>query len=110
MTVRSYIAYVSTFATLINPQVLTSLLSPGLLSLCDHYIFSDAVVGLEKTFYSVSEDDGMLEVCAIVTSPDIGCPIQFPFQVSLSTTDGSAGTDFIIIDIIYHHIVVSSCL
>ena len=67
-------------------------------------------MGLEKTFYSVSEDDGMLEVCANVTSPDIGCPIQFPFQVSLSTTDGSAGTDFIIIDIIYHHIVVSSCL
>ena len=64
-------------------------------------------MGLEKTFYSVSEDDGMLEVCAIVTSPGIGCPIQFPFQVSLSTTDG---TDFIVIDIIYHHVVVSSCL
>ena len=104
MTVRSYIAYVS-----INPQVLTSLLSAGFLSLCDHYIFSAAVVGLEKTIYSVSEDDGMLEVCAIVTTPDIGCPIQFPFQVSLSTTDGSAGTDIIIIDIIYH-VIVSSCL
>ena len=109
MTVRSYIAYVSTFATLINPHAGTHF-SAIINYLSDHYIFSDAVVGLERTFYSVSEDVGMLEVCAIVASPDIGCPIQFPFQVSLSTTDGSAGTDFIIINIIYHHIVVSSCL
>ena len=52
-----------------------------------------AVVGLERTFYSVSEDVGVVEVCAIVYQPDSGitCPITFPFDVSLSTLDGSAG-------------------
>ena len=51
----------------------------------------DAVVGLEKTFYQVSEDVGVVEVCVIVYSPTIVCPIEFPFNVTLNTTDGSAG-------------------
>ena len=50
-----------------------------------------AVVGLEKTFYQVSEDVGVVEVCAIVYSPTIVCPINFPFNVSLSTRNDSAG-------------------
>ena len=50
-----------------------------------------AVVGLEKTFYQVSEDVGVVEVCAIVYSPAIVCPIKFPFNVTLNTTDDSAG-------------------
>ena len=50
------------------------------------YAPSGAVVGLEETFYRVSEDVGVVVVCAIVYSPDIECPIQFPFNVSLSTT------------------------
>ena len=50
-----------------------------------------AVVGLERTLYSVAEDVGVVEVCAIVYSPTIDCPITFPFNVSLSTIDGSAG-------------------
>ena len=49
-------------------------------------------MGLNQSFYQVSEDVGMVEVCAIVTSPSIDCPIQFPFNISLSTTDGTAGT------------------
>ena len=48
-------------------------------------------MGLERTFYSVSEDVGVVEVCAIVYSPTIDCPIEFPFNVSLSTTNASAG-------------------
>ena len=50
-----------------------------------------AVVGLEQTFYSTSEDRGSVEVCVVVHLPDIDCPIQFPFTVLLSTTDFSAG-------------------
>jgi hypothetical protein len=46
-----------------------------------------AVVGLEKTFYPVSEDVGVVEICAIVYSPNTACPIEFPFSVSLSTTE-----------------------
>ena len=49
-----------------------------------------AVVGLEETFYEVPEGD-MVEVCAIVSSPNVSCPIEFPFSVNLSTADGSAG-------------------
>ena len=54
---------------------------------------SVAVVGLERTFYSVSEDVGVVEVCAIVHVPDdsFDCPIMFPFEVNLSTDDDTAG-------------------
>ena len=56
-----------------------------------HTFTSEAVVGLEKTFYSATEDVGVVEVCAIVYSPTIVCPIAFPFDVHLSTRDDSAG-------------------
>ena len=55
-----------------------------------------AVVGLEKIFYNVSEDVDVVEVCVIVYSPIVSCPINFTFDVSLSTNndcylaDGSA--------------------
>ena len=49
------------------------------------------MVGLEKTFYQVREDVGVVEVCAIVYSPTIDCPIEFLFNVSLSTRNNSAG-------------------
>ena len=56
------------------------------------YMFSpEAVVGLERTFYSASEAVRMVEVCAIVYSPTIDCPISFPFAASLSTSDNTAG-------------------
>ena len=50
-----------------------------------------AVVGLEETFYEVSETDGVVVVCVVIYEPDIICPIEFSFHVSLSTTVGSAG-------------------
>ena len=54
----------------------------------------DAVVGLERTLYSVTEgEDSAVEVCAVVFRPgmNVACPITFPFEVSLSTGDLSAG-------------------
>ena len=50
-----------------------------------------AVVGLEMTFYQVSEDVGVVEVCAIVIQPVNDCPIAFPFEVQLFTSDNTAG-------------------
>ena len=46
-----------------------------------------AVVGLESTFHQVSEEVGVMEVCAVVYSPNdiIPCPINFAFNLSLST-------------------------
>ena len=49
------------------------------------------VVGLEQTFYSISEDGGSVEICVVVHMPHIDCPIKFPFTVLLSTEDVSAG-------------------
>ena len=52
---------------------------------------SEAVVGLEKTIYTVTEYVGVVEVCAIVYSPTVDCSIVFPFGVSLSTSENTAG-------------------
>ena len=54
-------------------------------------LLAAAVVGLERTFYQVSEDVGVVEVCVIVYSPTDECPIEFPFNVTLNTTDCSTG-------------------
>ena len=51
-----------------------------------------AVVGLEQTFFRVSEGVGVVELCANVSFPVIDCPIAFPFDVQLSTFNGTAGT------------------
>ena len=69
-----------------KPEIYSHYLAYSLIG-----IFAAAVIRLERAFYTVSEDEGMVEVCAIVTSPDIMCPIEFPFQVNFSTTDGTAG-------------------
>ena len=50
-----------------------------------------AEVVLEKTVYHYSEDEGVAEVCAVVASPVIECPIEVPFNFTLFTRDGSAG-------------------
>ena len=53
---------------------------------------SEAVVGLERTIFTVQEDVGVVELCAIVYEPSgIDCPIDFPFDVRLSTWDDTAG-------------------
>ena len=51
-----------------------------------------AIVGFEKIFYNVSEDVGVVEVCAIVYSPIVPCPINFAFDVSLSTSNDRFST------------------
>ena len=55
------------------------LLSPG------------AVVGLDPTLFDVSENVSHVQLCAVVSEPDITCPIKFPFEVELSTSDETAG-------------------
>ena len=54
-----------------------------------------AVVGLERTSYTVFENAGVVEVCAIIYSPSLPCPIDHPFEVRLSTLDNSAGNVYI---------------
>ena len=50
-----------------------------------------AVVGQEKTFYRVNEEEGLVEVCVVVDSPSIDCPVQYSFNVSIWTEDIEAG-------------------
>ena len=57
-----------------------------------NFLLTGAVVGLEPTFLRVPESVGVVELCAVVLSPVIDCPIAFPFFVSLSTRAGTAGT------------------
>ena len=68
-----------------------------------HFLFllcTVAELGLERTFYQVSEDDGIVEVCAVVYNPVIECPIQFSFDIRLTTTNDSAGKETAIMKII----------
>ena len=51
----------------------------------------EAVVGLEKTFYRISEEAVQVEVCAIVYSPALDCPINFAFDIGYYTREDSAG-------------------
>ena len=58
-----------------------------------YYSFSlaDVSVNLERTYYMVSEDVGVVEVCAIVDSPvNVVCPVTFAFDVILNTVGGTA--------------------
>ena len=48
-------------------------------------------MGLETTLYTVLENVGVVEVCTIVYSPSVFCPISYPFEVTFSTDDGTAG-------------------
>ena len=49
-------------------------------------------MGLERTVYSVSEGDGTLQVCAVVSDPSGTCPLDFTFTVDIEISHGSAGT------------------
>ena len=51
---------------------------------------TEAVVGLQRSIYWVREDVGVVQVCILVHSPSIGCPVAYPFTVVFSTDD-SAG-------------------
>ena len=46
-----------------------------------------AEVGLQKSLYTVREEEKLLEVCVVVTKPSIECPVQFSFDVHIWTED-----------------------
>ena len=58
------------------------------LLLCVSSVYTVAVVCLENTVYHDTDSDGIVEVCVVVDEPNIDCPITFPFNVTLSTSDG----------------------
>ena len=54
-----------------------------------------AEVCLENTVYR--NVDEIMEVCAVIMHPEESCRVQFPFSVSLSTSDGRNCATIIII-------------
>ena len=55
------------------------------------YLATEAVVGFEMSAVTVSEDQGMLQVCVKIFSPDIDCQVVFPFDLIVTASDGTAG-------------------
>ena len=69
------------------------------------------MVGLEQTVYRVSEDVGVVRVCAIFYQPPamVTCPAPFPFNVSISTRNATAGVDtaqFLILLVVFGNVFV----
>ena len=59
-------------------------------SLCVMNSIADATVGLENSAYTVTEG-GDIQVCAVVKSPDVECPINYQLLLVIHTAPGSAG-------------------
>ena len=55
------------------------------------YLLVEAVIGLEIAESVVDEDVGEIAVCVVVFSPQLDCPVLFPFDVHILTTPGTAG-------------------
>lgn len=51
----------------------------------DLYPSDPAVIGFEETVYIVTENVYLVEVCAIVYTPNISCPIGFNFTIDINT-------------------------
>ena len=56
-----------------------------------HRVAVALVVGLERISYTVSESEEAVEICITAVGANTPCPSTQSFQVTFSTTDGSAG-------------------
>ena len=56
-------------------------------------VLSSPVAIVTLTSTTTREDSVMVEVCAHIMKPafDLDCPVVFPFNITISTADGSAG-------------------
>ena len=52
---------------------------------------SAVTVHMEHVTYQVDEDEGSVEVCAVIQSPSgVECPVDFSVSVTISTSDDTA--------------------
>ena len=54
-------------------------------------------MGFTSDSVFVVEEDGEVEVCVTIFSPDIESPVSYPFEISVSTTAGNAGILYLIL-------------
>ena len=66
----------------------------------DSLFIAAADIRLEMLNYEIDEDDGPVELCVEIVSPDITCPVAFPFDLVFITSDITAGMT-------HYHIVLS---
>ena len=56
------------------------------------YLFiAVADIRLETNNYRIDENDSPVELCVQIVSPDITCPVAFPFDLVFITSDITAG-------------------
>ena len=48
------------------------------------------MVGLELEECEIDENVGEMDVCLFVFTPELDCPILFPFEMNFYTTPGTA--------------------
>ena len=56
-----------------------------------NYDIGHIVVGYSQTVYTATEGEGMIELCATISTPSNGIAPR-PFLLLFSTSDGTAGT------------------
>ena len=66
---------------------------------------------MERAVYQVSEDEGSVEVCAVIRSPPgVECPVDFSVSVTITTSDETAGIYFIkCIVALVHIYIINTC-
>ena len=73
-------------------QVNSPFVMPSLTNAIQLFCKSPVIeVGLEIPVLMVKEDVGMAELCVVVNSPVIPCPVIFPFEILFTTSDITAG-------------------
>ena len=66
---------------------------------------------MEKTAYEISEGVPVIEICVIVHSPVSKCPVEFPFDIRLTTNDNTASMFYgLLMQICMHNCVYAGAL
>ena len=73
-------------------------------SLFSHTFLVPIIVGYEKTLHTVTETDGVVELCAVIFEPMTGVAPR-SFQLSASTQDITAGINHLLYAMILCHSV-----
>ena len=53
---------------------------------------TDAIIGFDSTAYQVEEDGIMIFCVEVAGASHSNCVVDFPFNVNITTADGSAGS------------------
>ena len=49
------------------------------------------MIGFKRSRVAVKENEGTVQVCVEIFSPVVVCPVVFPIELIITTSDGTAG-------------------